>query len=93
MANRNNILVPEARKQLDRLKAQIVQSQKIEDRHSSKDKYEIASELGIPLTKNDDNGTLTSKEAGKIGGPIGGPIGGQMVKEMVRMAQEEMQKK
>ncbi|CAM3070259.1 small, acid-soluble spore protein, alpha/beta type [Filibacter tadaridae] len=59
---------------------------------SDKRKFEIADELGIPLS-NGYNGKLTAEQAGKIGGPIGGPIGGNMVKEMVRMAQEEMAKK
>ena len=48
-------------------------------------KFEIAEELGIPLT-NEDNGDLTSRQAGKIGGPIGG----NMVKEMIRLAQEQL---
>lgn len=92
MAKRNNIMISEAREQLDQLKEQVVQANKAENSSFPKDKYEVASELGIPLTKN-YNGTLTSKEAGKIGGPIGGPIGGQMVKEMVRMAQEQLKDK
>ena len=48
-------------------------------------KFEIAEELGIPLTDG-YNGKLTSEQAGKIGGPIGG----NMVKEMVRLAQEQL---
>lgn len=51
-------------------------------------KYEIAEELGIPLSKG-DNGELTASQAGKIGGSIGG----NMVKEMVKFAQEQMVKK
>ena len=90
MANKNKILVPEARKALDQLKADVMKTQgyKVDTADPGNVKYEIADELGIPLTKG-YNGKLTSEQAGKIGGPIGG----NMVKEMVRMAQEKMVKK
>ena len=90
MASKNRILVPGAREALDRLKADVMQAQGYDiDKSEPNDvKYEIANELGIPLSKG-YNGKLTSEEAGKIGGPIGG----NMVKEMVRMAQEQMLKK
>ena len=88
MAKNNNILVPEARKELDQLKDKIMKEKGYDVVEPGSVKYEIASELGIPLTK-EDNGNLTSKEAGKIGGPIGG----SMVKAMVKMAQEQMIKK
>ena len=78
--NRNKILVPEARQQLDELKAKVVGTNKPEDA-----KLEVAKELGIPL-KEGYNGQLTSEEAGKIGGRIGG----SMVKELVKMAQQKM---
>ena len=78
--NRNKILVPEARQQLDELKAKVVGTKKPEDA-----KLEVAKELGIPL-KEGYNGQLTSEEAGKIGGRIGG----SMVKELVKMAQQKM---
>lgn len=90
MTRNTRILVPEARKSLDQLKADVMKAQgyKVNTTDPSHVKYEIADELGIPLTKG-DNGKLTSEQAGKIGGPIGG----SMVKEMVRMAQEQMAKK
>ena len=90
MASKNRILVPSARDALDRLKADVMKAQgyDIDTSEPNNVKYEIANELGIPLSKG-YNGKLTSEEAGKIGGPIGG----NMVKEMVRMAQEQMLKK
>ena len=42
-------------------------------------KYEVASELGVPL-KDGYNGDLTSKEAGSIGG--------EMVRRMVKNYEE-----
>ena len=80
--NRNKILVPEARENLDQLKAKVSGTNKPEDAA-----VEVAKELGIPL-KDGYNGKLTSAEAGKVGGRIGG----SMVKELVRMAQENMKK-
>jgi len=90
MARNNRILVPSARQALDRLKADVMQAQgyDVDKSEPNNVKFEIAEELGIPLSK-DYNGKLTSEQAGKIGGPIGG----NMVKEMVRMAQEQMAKK
>ena len=78
--NRNKILVPEARQQLDQLKAKVTGTSKPEDAA-----LEVAKELGIPL-KDGYNGQLTSAEAGKVGGKIGG----SMVKELVKMAQEKL---
>ncbi len=90
MANRNKILVPSAREELDKLKARVMKEQGYEVDMDKPDdvKYEIAEELSIPLKKG-YNGKLTAEQAGKIGGPIGG----SMVKEMIRMAQEQMIKK
>lgn len=90
MANKNKILVPSARKELDKLKVRVMKEQGYEVKNNNPDdvKYEIADELSIPLN-NGYNGKLTSEQAGKIGGPIGG----SMVKEMVRMAQEQILKK
>lgn len=90
MARKNKILVPEARQGLDQLKARVMKAKGYEVNAAQPDnvKYEIADELGIPLTQG-YNGKLTSEQAGKIGGPIGG----NMVKEMVRMAQEQLAKK
>ena len=90
MARNNKILVPGARSALDQLKADVMKAQGYEVDSATPDnvKFEIAEELGIPLSKG-YNGKLTSEQAGKIGGPIGG----NMVKEMVRLAQEQMLKK
>lgn len=88
MANKNKILVPSARKELDKLKVRVMKEQGYEVKNPDDVKYEIADELSIPLN-NEYNGKLTSEQAGKIGGSIGG----SMVKEMVRMAQEQMLKK
>ncbi|MEK4627117.1 MAG: alpha/beta-type small acid-soluble spore protein [Solibacillus sp.] len=78
--NRNKILVPEARQELDELKAKVMGTNNPEDA-----KIEVANELGIPLKKG-YNGGLTSAEVGKVGGKIGG----NMVKELVKMAQESL---
>lgn len=80
--NRNKILVPEARQQLDQLKAKVIGTGNPEDAA-----LEVAKELGIPL-KDGYNGQLTSAEAGKVGGKIGG----SMVKALVKMAQESIKK-
>lgn len=81
--NRNKILVPEARQELDELKAKVMGTNKPEDA-----KLEVAKELGIPL-KQGYNGGLTSEQAGKVGGKIGG----EMVKELVKIAQESLKSK
>ncbi len=83
MPRRNKILVPEARKGLDQLKAQVVQSENPEAA-----KFEAAEEVGVPLKKG-YNGQLTSEQAGKVGGRLGG----SMVRELVKMAQENLQNK
>ncbi|WP_313891332.1 alpha/beta-type small acid-soluble spore protein [Psychrobacillus sp.] len=90
MANRNKILVPSAREELDKLKTRVMKDMgyDVDNKKPGNVKYEIANELDIPLKKG-YNGQLTSEQAGKIGGPIGG----NMVKELVRMAQEQMLKK
>ncbi|HEY3364203.1 MAG TPA: alpha/beta-type small acid-soluble spore protein [Symbiobacteriaceae bacterium] len=49
-------------------------------------KYEVASEIGVPLSHG-YNGGLTSRQAGAIGGRLGGRIGGQMVKKMIAQAE------
>lgn len=87
MGRKNRILVPEARNQLDQLKVDVMKAKgyTVDDERPDAVKFEIAKELGIPLSE-EYNGKLTSKQAGKIGGPIGG----NMVKEMVRLAQEQL---
>lgn len=54
-----------------------------------KSKFEVASELGIPL-KHGYNGEITSRDAGRIGGNIGGKIGGNMVKKMIEFSENKM---
>ncbi|WP_071394418.1 alpha/beta-type small acid-soluble spore protein [Bacillus tuaregi] len=78
--NKNKILIPDARKGLDQLKAKVAGSSKPEDA-----KFEAAEEGGVPL-KNGYNGQLTSEQAGKIGGRLGG----SMVKELVDMAKKNI---
>ncbi|WP_028402309.1 alpha/beta-type small acid-soluble spore protein [Ectobacillus panaciterrae] len=80
---RNRILVPEARKGLNELKARVVNVQSPENA-----KYEAAEETGVPL-KEGYNGHLTSRQAGMVGGRLGG----NMVKELIKMAQESLNKK
>ena len=80
--NRNKILVPEARKELDELKAKVSGTNNPEDA-----KLEVAKELGIPLKKG-YNGDLTAAQVGKVGGKIGG----DMVKELVKIAQENLKR-
>lgn len=80
--NRNKILVPEAKQELDLLKAKVTGSSSPEVTA-----LEVAKELGIPL-KEGYNGKLPSFEAGKVGGKIGG----SMVKELIKMAQESLKK-
>ncbi|WP_163102510.1 alpha/beta-type small acid-soluble spore protein [Peribacillus alkalitolerans] len=82
-------LIPEARGELDNLKAKVMKEKGYKSNPNEPDqiKFEVADELGVPLNK-DYNGTLTSKQAGKIGGVIGG----SMVKEMIKMAKENLKK-
>lgn len=78
----NKILVPEARSELEKLKAKVAGTN-----DPKQAKFEAAKEVGVPLKKG-YNGNLTSEEAGKVGGRLGG----SMVKELVRMAQENLGK-
>jgi len=81
--NRKKILVPEARPQLNQLKAKVAGTS-----DPDKAKFEAAKEVGVPL-KEGYNGKLTAEEAGKVGGRLGG----SMVKELVKMAQENLKTK
>ncbi|WP_047152931.1 alpha/beta-type small acid-soluble spore protein [Aneurinibacillus tyrosinisolvens] len=83
MARRNKILVPEAAKGLDELKAKVANTE-----NPLNAKFEAAEEVGVPLKKG-YNGQLTSKQAGQVGGRLGG----NMVKELIKMAQENLSKK
>ncbi|MBB4826262.1 hypothetical protein HNO89_003521 [Sporosarcina luteola] len=87
MANRSKILVAEARRELDQMKIDVLKQigYNVDVSQPESAKYEIAKELGIPLSET-DNGDLTARQAGKIGGPIGG----NMVKEMIRLAQQQL---
>ena len=71
--NRNKILVPEARKELDELKARVSGTSNPEDA-----KLEVAKELGIPLKKG-YNGDLTAAQVGKVGGRIDGYMARRIV--------------
>lgn len=83
MSRRNRILVPEARKGLDELKAKVANVQNPENA-----KFEAAEEAGVPL-KEGYNGHLTPRQAGKVGGRLGG----SMVRELIKMAQVSLNKK
>ncbi|SEM64810.1 Small, acid-soluble spore protein, alpha/beta type [Mesobacillus persicus] len=88
MARRNRRpLVPEAREALNQMKVNVMKQQgyQVDDNNPDQVKYEVSKEVNVPL-QHGYNGSLTSKEAGKVGGPIGG----NMVKEMIKMAQEQM---
>lgn len=80
MSKNRKILYPEAKKSIDQLKAQLANVQTPE-----KAKFEVAKELGIPLNEK-NNGSLLSKDAGKIGGKLGG----NMVREMIKMAEHQL---
>ncbi|GAA5343928.1 small acid-soluble spore protein alpha/beta type [Planifilum fimeticola] len=83
---RNRLLVPQARGEMDRLKAQVMSRELgTGPMNPGEVKFEVARRLGVPL-KPEDNGDLKAAEAGKIGGAIGG----HMVKEMVRRAEEAL---
>lgn len=87
MTKNNEIGVPESRQVLEQLRDRIMKEKGYNTNNPEEVKFEIANELGIPLTK-DYNGHLTSEQVGKIGGEIGG----SMVKEMVKLAQEQLER-
>jgi small acid-soluble spore protein D (minor alpha/beta-type SASP) len=84
---RNRPVVPGAERSLDRFKAQVMREKgyHVQENQPNQVKYEVAKELGVPLTTG-YNGNLTSEQAGKVGGEIGG----SMVKEMIKMAQQAL---
>lgn len=88
--NRNKLLVPEAREELNDFRSKILQEEGVIPRGTEPKEVtnEVAKEIGVPYN-NDYNGDLTTKNAGKIGGQIGG----RMVKELVKLAEEELAKK
>ncbi len=83
VGKRNKILVPEAREQLDQLKARVSNTNDPDNA-----KFESAQEQRIPFV-NGYNGEIKAKDAGKIGGNIGG----KMVRELVKMAENQLTKK
>lgn len=85
MARRRKLLIPEAREGMDKLKARVISQQLGRPIPSEHVKYEVAKQVGVPLSPG-YNGELKTKNAGKIGGEIGG----HMVKELVRMAQSSL---
>lgn len=89
MTRRKRPLVPEAKEGLKQLKAKVMAKNGYHVDPSSPDsvKYEVAKEVQVPLQPG-YNGTLTSKEAGKVGGKMGG----NMVKEMIKMAKNNLKK-
>lgn len=48
---------------------------------------DVASQLGIPY-QHQDNGDMTTRQAGKIGGAIGG----SMVQRLIQIAEQELAK-
>lgn len=80
MANKNKILVPEAREGLDQLKAKITHTN-----DPQKAKYKVAAEQQVSLQQG-YNGNIKAKDAGKIGGHIGG----NMVQELVKIGQQKL---
>ncbi|ANX13001.1 alpha/beta hydrolase [Fictibacillus arsenicus] len=82
-------IVPEAREGLDKLKAKVMREAGYNVSEQSPDdvKYEVAKDMGVQLGKG-YNGTITSKDAGRVGGQIGG----RMVKELIQQAKANLGK-
>ncbi|MDB5052838.1 MAG: alpha/beta hydrolase [Bacilli bacterium] len=80
-------MVPGAEQGLDAFKAVVMQREGYAVNPNKPDdvKYEVASELGVPLKPN-NNGNLTTESVGQVGGKIGGA----MVREMIRLAKEQL---
>lgn len=85
--NHKQPLVPEAAEALKKFKGTVMAEEgyPVDLDNPEKVKYEVAQELGIPLTEG-YNGNLKTKNAGKVGGTIGG----KMVHEMIRLAQKKL---
>ncbi|WP_241154312.1 small, acid-soluble spore protein, alpha/beta type [Staphylospora marina] len=84
-SRRRRLLVPEARREWDKFKAEVMSRELGTAVQPDEIRLEVARMLKIPL-KKEDNGQIRAKDAGKIGGVIGGAT----VRELVRMAQETM---
>lgn len=84
---RRRLLVPEASKELNHLKAEVMAKEgyMVDENSPNNVKFEVAKELNIPLEKG-YNGTLTSKQAGQVGGKIGGSI----VRELIKRAKNNI---
>jgi small acid-soluble spore protein D (minor alpha/beta-type SASP) len=83
------LLVPGAEESMNAFKAEVMRHEgyTVDPNRPSDVKYEVAKELGVRLTPN-DNGLLTTESVGQVGGKIGGA----MVREMVRLAKEQLAK-
>ena len=105
MANRKNILVPQAASRLDELKFEVANEigyptygfsaitpenyQEVLHRM----KYDLAGELGLDkLIHKGYWGEVPSRLCGAVGGRMGGKIGGHMVRRMIMFAQQHMAK-
>ncbi len=84
---RRNYVVPGAEQAMSAFKTQVMKNEgyTVDPQRPDDVKYEVAKEIGVPL-KSDNNGQLTTEQAGHIGGKIGG----SMVKEMIRLAQQQL---
>lgn len=83
------LVVPGAEQGMADLKAKVMQAEgfTINPENPNDVKYEVAEELGVPLSHG-YNGNLTTEQAGQVGGKIGG----SMVREMIRIAQDKLSK-
>jgi len=84
---RRRYAVPGVEQEMQSFKAEVMRKEGYDVNPNRPDdvKYEVADDLGIPLSEG-DNSDLTTESVGKIGGKIGG----SMVREMIRMAQEKL---
>jgi hypothetical protein len=102
MTRTNEILEPQAKSGLEKLKLEVAnetlgrdmkQEITADNYESALDgkKWEVAEELGLKdKIENVGWENMTTKEVGKIGGRTGGKIGGNMVKELVAAAESQM---
>ena len=91
MARRKrSYVVPGVEQEMQAFKAEVMKREgyTVDPNRPDDVKYEVASELGVPLHSG-HNGDLTTESAGHIGGKIGG----SMVREMIRLAQEKISSK
>lgn len=83
----NQLLVPEAREEMDRLKARVLRQQTGKQvRGPVEAKMEMARQAGVFYRPQGYNGDMKTSDAGKMGGSVGG----QMVKELIKLAQKEL---